>query len=207
MADPATPSRPAKHQRTETIDLTSNSGDLIAAPGFGKTHTGLPSSQISRLPATFTSSLLAYAATRDPYINSILAHQYDLQRTLDRASVINFSHCSQIVWNLLNIEYVSFSRGPKSFEMAFDMVSDISEMVGTILDTVRKGGGNDCSYRTKNIAVETIVDIMTNMVEGSPQIRHEARNYVHEATEMEKKLLEMMNYFAEDELAQLDKKG
>ncbi|KAJ4344071.1 hypothetical protein N0V85_009820, partial [Neurospora sp. IMI 360204] len=94
-----------------------------------------------------------------------------------------------------------------AFEMAFDMVSDISEMVGTILDTVRKGGGNDCSYRTKENAVRAIVDIMTNMVMTSPQIRHEARNYVHEATEMEKKLLEVMNYFAGDELAQLDKEG
>ncbi|KAJ4350902.1 hypothetical protein N0V85_009664 [Neurospora sp. IMI 360204] len=231
MTGRATSSRPAKRQhtydRTETVHLTSDyekpvaasragktqtlpanfNGDLNTLPDFNVNAQKLPSSQIARLPGTFTNSLLAYAAARDPYINPILAHKHDLQRARERARVIDFTHYAQSAWAMLNTKYARLSSS-KAYEKAFDVVSDIGKMFDNILKTVKKAGGYDCSYGTRKNAVETMIEIMMCMVTApNDEIGHQARNDDDEATEMENKLLEMMTYFDEGDLAQLDEEG
>ncbi|KAK3946756.1 hypothetical protein QBC32DRAFT_225541 [Pseudoneurospora amorphoporcata] len=181
MTGPVTySSRGAKRQRTETI---------------------------ASLPATFTNSLLAYAAARDPYINSILAHQHDLQTARERARAINFTHYSQSAWDMLNTKYARLS-GSKAYEKAFWVVSDIGDMFDKILKAVKKVGGYESLYETRKSAVETMVEIMVCMVTAPmDEIGHRARNDDCVPSEMEEKLFQMMDYFDGDELAQLDEEG
>lgn len=195
--------------QTQTPTLPANfNGDLSTLPDFNAKAQELPSSQIANLPATFTNSLLAYAAARDPYISSILTHQHDLQQARQRARVINFTHYAQKAWDLLNVKYARLSSS-KAFEKAFDVVSDIGDMFDKILNTVKTGGGIDgCSYGTRKNALNAMIEIMICMATApNDEIGHQARNDDCVPREMEEKLIDMMGYFDEEELEKLDAEG
>ncbi|KAK1775416.1 hypothetical protein QBC45DRAFT_422273 [Copromyces sp. CBS 386.78] len=230
MADHATSSRPAKRPRTETVDLTSDSedpvaarasratqhqstlpasfnGDLSTLPDFNPALQSTPLSQIARLPAASTNSLLAYAATRDPYIASILQHQYDLQVARERARVISFDHYSREAWHLLNTKYARLS-GSRAYELGMDVADDIGNMFEAMVKTIHQSGGADgCSFGTKKSAAETMRKIMKSVcLAPSGEISHEVRNS-YQTTAMEEKLFEVMEMFDEEELARLDAEG
>ncbi|KAH7629768.1 hypothetical protein B0T09DRAFT_357452 [Sordaria sp. MPI-SDFR-AT-0083] len=164
-----------------------------------------PIEPIASFLATFTHELLAYAAARDPYINSILAHWYDLQR----ARVVNFSQYSQKAEHLLDTKYALLS-GSKAYDKAFDVVSDIGKMFDKILKAVEKeaGGYEGCSCGTRKNAVFTMVEIMVCMVTAPmDEIGHQARNGDCVPSEMEEKLFQMIGYFDGEGLTHLDSEG
>ncbi|EGO53995.1 hypothetical protein NEUTE1DRAFT_112565 [Neurospora tetrasperma FGSC 2508] len=212
MTNRTTSSRSEKRQRTASPNLASDkekpvavspagntptlpdnfNGDLSMLPDFNLNAQELPSSQIARLPTAVTNSLLAYAAARDPYINSIVAHQHDLERARERARIIKFTRDSQRAKKMLNTEYA---------------VSDIGKWFDDILKTVEKARGSDCSYGTRKNAVKAMIQIMRHMVVALNDVHYHKTLFMKEADEMEKKLLEMMTHFDGDELARLDEEG
>ncbi|KAK3402319.1 hypothetical protein B0T20DRAFT_334263, partial [Sordaria brevicollis] len=170
-----------------------------------------PSSQIAALPSTFTASLLAYAAARDPYIASILTHQHDLQNQAVQRStrVLNFISYAQKAWDMLNVKYARLS-GSRAFNKAFEVVSDIGDIFDDILAVIEEEGGYEgASYGTRKNALETMVEIMSCMATApNDEIGHQARKSDCVPREMEGKLVGFVEgYFDEEELERMDKEG
>ncbi|KAK3402318.1 hypothetical protein B0T20DRAFT_493530 [Sordaria brevicollis] len=159
----------------------SFNGDLTTLPDFAAyaAAQSLPLSQIPSLPASFTTSLLAYAAARDPYIASILTYRYALDETprqRARAADTYFSDYAQDAQITLYVKlgaispFYQPSRGSdKAFQKTFDAIYPIYEAFVKVLTGFRKKQhicelfeehSARTSYETRKNVLEAMIQIM-----------------------------------------------
>ncbi|KAK3946753.1 hypothetical protein QBC32DRAFT_388098 [Pseudoneurospora amorphoporcata] len=198
-------------------DLTalpaSFDGNFTTLPDFNRNAQKLPSSQITNLPTAFTNELLAYAAARDPYINSILTHQHDLQTARERDNERDFKNYLQKTQEMVNTKYPHFSN-----KMADDMITEIGKMFQAIYQTAMGtgpptglgGGESSCSYKARKNAVVTMVDNWVTVYKGpNAAIARRMRNVPQNAVIFMLQSLDhaISHHFKEHELALLDISG
>ncbi|KAJ4404953.1 hypothetical protein N0V85_004767 [Neurospora sp. IMI 360204] len=209
MTDHNTDPRPSKRLRTdpETVDLTSSQPpnesiqpppdfDLAALAGPESSNPYLPI--LSLLPTSFHTTLLAYAATRDPLIASILTDEHSAHVAHKRARAVSFDHHSQRAWHLLNEKYSRVSSS-KQYELAFDVCSEIDGMFKKIAEAVKRTS----SFATKKNAVETMRQILKSVCTAPGTLGEEVKNSYQARGEWDERLVELLARFRLVELERL----
>ncbi|KAK3339415.1 hypothetical protein B0H65DRAFT_531632 [Neurospora tetraspora] len=198
MTDHNTDLRPSKRLRTEpeTADRTSPSAkesiqpppdfDLAALAGPESSNPYLP--LLSPLPTSFHTTLLAYAATRDPLIASILTNEHAAHVARERARIVSFDHHSQRAWHLLNEKY-----------SPFDVCSEIDGMFKKIAQAVDETS----SFATKKNAVETMRQILESVCTAPDTLGEEVKNSYQARGEWDERLVELLARFQQVELERL----